>query len=81
MLEVAATPVQLPIETIGSKLSFTTIFALLATIPAMASSSLAGSESTVSALPKSHNLQPGATLTGIAGYYPSVLSGHKTASG
>jgi rare lipoprotein A len=54
------------------------IFATLITTP---SNLLGGSADTDGVPPKNHPQQPGATLTGKATYYPSVLNGHKTANG
>jgi len=54
------------------------IFAILIMAPANV---LGGSSDTVDVQPKNHRQQPGAVLTGKASYYPSTLSGHKTASG
>ncbi len=60
---------------------FTILLAMPAIVLTIAPSSLAGSDGTPKNSSKSHNVQPGETLTGKATYYPSSLNGHETSSG
>jgi rare lipoprotein A len=84
MLRAAKILQQVPIEALSTGWRFsmlTTILLIFATLIITPSNSPGGSADTDGVPPKNHHRQPSAILTGKASYYPSGLSGRKTASG
>jgi rare lipoprotein A (peptidoglycan hydrolase) len=70
-------------RTIGQQLSLFTILLAMLTVALRipSANSLAQSDNASRSSAKTHDVKPGATLTGKATIYPNALNGHETSSG